>query len=231
MASEVEKTVEAVTEQVEVAPVVTEAQEAAHGADTGEGGLMAEIKETVKDVAEQVEKLPVTQKVMEVARDVAGEVEKNPMAAKVIERVKTAADEVEKSPIATNVRKAVKDTATSLEKSPLLAAAHRVLLAGVGAVALAQDEIEDFVNRLVERGEVAEADGKKLLKDVLEKRKSVLEKTAEIAESPKKAADDLEKRIQEALARMNIPTKDEIEALGAKITALTRKVDELKKSD
>jgi hypothetical protein len=28
---------------------------------------------------------------------------------------------------------------------------------------------------------------------------------------------------------MNIPTKSEIEALGAKITALTKKVDELKK--
>ncbi len=127
------------------------------------------------------------------------------------------------------MRKAVKDTATSIEKSPLLAAAHRVLLAGVGAVALAQEEIEDFVNRLVERGEVAEADGKKMLKDVLEKRKSVLEKTAEAIENPKKVVDDVEKRVEEAIAKLNIPTKDEIEALGAKITALTKKVDELKK--
>ena len=153
------------------------------------------------------------------------------MAAKVIERVKTAADEVDKSQLAANVRKAVKDTATSIEKSPLLAAAHRVLLAGVGAVALAQEEIEDFVNRLVERGEVAEADGKKMLKDVLEKRKTVLEKTAEVIENPKKALDDMEKRVEEAIAKMNIPSKDEIEALGAKITALTKKVDELKKGD
>lgn len=133
--------------------------------------------------------------------------------------------------LADQVRKAVKDTADNLERSPLLGIAHRVLLAGIGAVALAQDEIEDFTNRLVERGQIAEADGKKMLKDVLEKRKSALEKTAGWADAPKRAADEIEKRVEDIMDKMNIPTKDEIEALSAKITALTRKVDELKKQD
>ena len=57
-------------------------------------------------------------------------------------------------------------------------AVHKVLLAGIGAAALAQEEIEDFVNRLVERGEIAEADGKKMIKDVLEKRKQMVKKPA-----------------------------------------------------
>ena len=48
---------------------------------------------------------------------------------------------------------------------------------------------------------------------------------------PKKITSDIEKRIEEVMAKLNIPTKDEIDALGAKITALTKKVDELKKSE
>ena len=116
---------------------------------------------------DQVEKLPGARKIVGAARDVAEEVEKSPTAAKVRDRVKGAAE--------------------SIEKSPLLAAAHRVLLAGIGVVGLAQDEIEDFVARLVERGEIAEADGRKMLKDVLEKRKSVLDKTTKLAGAPERA--------------------------------------------
>lgn len=198
-------------------------------AKTDNDPLVAEIRETVIDIAQQVERLPVTQKIVGKAKDVAEEMEKHPMAAKIIERMKSTAEEVDKSELAAQMRKAVKDTAESIEKSPLLGAAHRVLLAGIGAVALAQDEIEDFINRLVERGQIAESDGKKLLKEILEKRKAVLAKTAEPVEAPKQAVDELEKRVEDAMVRMNIPSKDEIEALSAKITLLTKKVDELKR--
>ena len=60
--------------------------------------------------------------------------------------------------------------------NPLLEAVRKVLLASIGAVALAQDEIEDFVNKLVERGEIAEKDGKKLVRDLKERRKKESEK-------------------------------------------------------
>jgi poly(hydroxyalkanoate) granule-associated protein len=102
----------------------------------------------------------------------------------------------------------------------LLESARRVLLAGAGAVALAQDEAEDFVNRLVERGEIAEKDGKKLMRDVMDKRKKHTGKVEK----------DLDGRVEELLHRMNVPTKADIEALSAKITELTKKVDELKKA-
>jgi polyhydroxyalkanoate synthesis regulator phasin len=105
-------------------------------------------------------------------------------------------------------------------RSSLLEPVRKVLLAAIGAVALAQEELEDFVNKLVERGEIAEQDGKKLVRDVMERRKK----------EAKKAEDELEKRMEEILDRMNVPTKSDIEALGAKITALTKKVDELKKA-
>ncbi len=102
------------------------------------------------------------------------------------------------------------------EKVPLVDLARKVLLAGIGAVALAQDEAEDFVNRLVERGEIAEKDGRKLIREVVEKRRKTTTK-------------EVDKRVQNLYDAMNIPTKADIEALSAKIAALTRKVDELKK--
>ena len=103
--------------------------------------------------------------------------------------------------------------------------ARKVLLASIGAVALAQDEIEDFVNRLVERGEIAEKDGRKLLKDVMEQRRKRMEEATEETE------EEVEQRVEEMLHRMNVPTKKDIDALSRKITSLTKKVDELKKAE
>ncbi|MBN1886348.1 MAG: phasin family protein [Thermoflexales bacterium] len=105
------------------------------------------------------------------------------------------------------------------ERSPLLEGARKVLLAGVGAVALAQDEAEDFVKKLVERGEIAEQDGKKLMHELLEKRK----KQAKGLES------SLDKRVEEILSRMNVPTKSDVQALSERVAALTKKVEAMKK--
>ena len=54
--------------------------------------------------------------------------------------------------------------------------------------------------------------------------------TAPPEENVRLVAKAKDKRVEEVMSRMNIPTKDEIEALSAKITALTKKVDELKKT-
>lgn len=102
------------------------------------------------------------------------------------------------------------------ERNRFLEISRKVLLASFGAVALAQDEIEDFVNRLVERGEIAERDARKLLREVTEKRR-------------KSAEHEMDKRLEEVLDQLNVPSKADIDSLGHKITALTRKVDELKK--
>src|SRR5277367_4799826 len=48
---------------------------------------------------------------------------------------------------------------------------RKVALASVGAVVLAQEELEDFVGKLVQKGELAEKDGKTLVSDLIEKRK------------------------------------------------------------
>jgi polyhydroxyalkanoate synthesis regulator phasin len=106
-------------------------------------------------------------------------------------------------------------------RNPLVDAVHKVLLASIGAVALAQEEIEDFVNKLVERGEIAEKDGKAMVRDLMEKRKRQAEK----------AEKETECRIEDLLRRMNVPTKSDIQDLSAKITELTDKVDELTEAE
>ena len=98
---------------------------------------------------------------------------------------------------------------------------RRLFLASIGAAVIAQEEIETLVNKLVERGEIAEKDGKKLINEMMDKRKT---KTADVTV-------EINKNVENVLARMNIPTKADVEALGQKINALSKKVDDLKKSD
>jgi len=113
----------------------------------------------------------------------------------------------------------VQEPAEEAERSPLYEATRKVLLASIGAMALAQDELEQFVNKLVERGQIAEKEGKKLVREAMDKRRK----------ETKKAEGELDRRMEELLARMNVPRKSDIDALSAKIAALTKKVDELKK--
>lgn len=107
----------------------------------------------------------------------------------------------------------------------LLSGLRRVLMAGIGAVALTQEQIEDFVGKLVERGEIADGDARKLLNDVVERRKRVVQ------DGTRRAEEEFDKRIEGLLARMNIPSKGEIDALSQKIGELNRKVDELRGMD
>jgi polyhydroxyalkanoate synthesis regulator phasin len=102
------------------------------------------------------------------------------------------------------------------EPNKLYELARKVALAAVGAAALAQDELEDFINRLVERGEIAEKDARKLIREVSEKRR-------------KRVETELDKRIETLLDHMDVPSKADIDQLGTKIEALTHKVAELKK--
>jgi polyhydroxyalkanoate synthesis regulator phasin len=102
------------------------------------------------------------------------------------------------------------------ERNRLFQTVRKVVLASIGAVGLAQDEVEDLVNRLVKRGEIAEKDARKLMREMGEKRSQRVEKT-------------VDKQMEKLLDRMNIPSKGDIDALSEKIAMLTAKVEELKK--
>jgi polyhydroxyalkanoate synthesis regulator phasin len=88
------------------------------------------------------------------------------------------------------------------ERSSWFDMARKMMLAGVGAVVLAQEEIECFVGKLVERGELAEKEGKQLVYDMKAWRFS-------------------------AKTKPDTPSVADFEALQAKIDLLSVQVDQL----
>ncbi|MCX8023676.1 MAG: hypothetical protein N3A60_00570 [Thermanaerothrix sp.] len=91
---------------------------------------------------------------------------------------------------------------------------RKILLASIGAAALAKDEIVQFINRLVEKGEIVERDARRLIQEVLEERDRL----------------ERERKAKQAETSGTGPvTKADIEALSAKITELQKRIEELRK--
>ena len=117
----------------------------------------------------------------------------------------------------------------------MVAMVRKVLQAGVGAFALSVDEVEEFVARLVERGEIAEQDGRKVISDVLSRRRSNAEVATEKVQEQtsrqwSRAEAMLDQQIDNILARLNVPSKSDIELLSAKVSELAEKVDALRQN-
>lgn len=117
----------------------------------------------------------------------------------------------------------------------MVAMVRKVLQAGVGAFALSVEEVEEFVTRLVERGEIAEQDGRKLISDVLSRRRNEAEDATEKVQEHTsrqwtRAEAMLDQQIDNILARLNVPSKTDIEQLSAKVSELAEKVDALRQN-
>ena len=106
------------------------------------------------------------------------------------------------------------------EELSILDSLRRVLLASIGVVALTIEEIGELVDKLVERGEIAEQEGKKLVLEIKEKRRKKTGEAEDLASSS----------MREMMDKMDIPTKSDIEDLSKKIATLSKKVDDLKKA-
>lgn len=107
--------------------------------------------------------------------------------------------------------------------NPVLSTVRTLFLAGLGAVMMAQDEVSKLVEKMIERGEKANKESRKQVDHFVEARKKNVEKVT------KKAETEVNKQIEHTLHRLNIPTRNEITTLGAKITRLSKKVEELNK--
>ena len=90
---------------------------------------------------------------------------------------------------------------------------RKILLAAIGAAAVASDEISGYVAKLAERGEIAENDARKLIREVLEQREK-LEEEQKVEQDRSPAA----------------PDKAQIDALNARIAELSKRIEELKKA-
>ncbi len=102
-------------------------------------------------------------------------------------------------------------------RGPLYDATRKILLAGIGAISLAQDEMNAFLDRLVERGEMAEADARKLVREMTERREKL--------ETERRQA-------TRAASAEHAPaaTRADIEALNARVAELTRQIEELRRA-
>ena len=90
---------------------------------------------------------------------------------------------------------------------------HKALMAGIGV----PEKLKEMVDELVEKGELSESEGAKLVK--------------ECSEKVGKTGDDLNKSMTElinkTLEKMNIPTREEVEKLSKKESTLSSRIKKL----
>lgn len=105
---------------------------------------------------------------------------------------------------------------------------RKVALAGIGAVSLARQEVDGFVKKLIQRGQLAEKEGRSLLKDI-EKKWTKVRKSGKTKGKKAKARLELnlDGRIDKILNRLHLPTKKDIDKLNKRIEQLTIKLEKL----
>lgn len=112
---------------------------------------------------------------------------------------------------------------------PISETIHKLLLAGVGAIFVTQEALADLFARLVEEGEIAQQEGKKLVSEQMRGSRHQVRKV--LSRGKEQAGDaeaELRAQMEVALGRLNVPTKGDIDALSAKVSELTAKLDTLK---
>ncbi len=127
-----------------------------------------------------------------------------------------------------------------VQSANLYILARKVLLAGMGAVALTLEEAQEFVEKLVERGEIAETDAQKLMQDLRKRAQRSEKEATKVAKKAEKTTKGavkkaegvlegaLEETVEGVLKGLNVPSKSDVDALSKKIGDLSRKVDALR---
>jgi len=103
--------------------------------------------------------------------------------------------------------------------------AHKIWLAGLGALAAAEEEGSKIFNTLVEKGEGYESRGKEELAKVKDKVEGAFGKAEG---SWEKLGDAFDERVAGAVKRLGVPSGEEITNLTKRVEELTLKVDQLK---
>ncbi|MDJ0754319.1 MAG: phasin family protein [Ardenticatenaceae bacterium] len=86
-----------------------------------------------------------------------------------------------------------------------------------------QKDVADILDKFISRGEKLEADGRKQIEKAVKTRRKQVDKTVN------ETTDAFEKRVEKVLHGMNVPSKNDIDALSRKIATLTKKVNALAK--
>jgi poly(hydroxyalkanoate) granule-associated protein len=139
--------------------------------------------------------------------------------------IMTVSEEIE-----VNVRQLEDPEAEPETSVQVLEVVRKLMLAGFGALALSRDEAETFLNRLVERGELAQKDAQKLIEENVDRfRKSNPQPGDELQSNIANLGASVENSLEQFLNRLNIPSKRDIDDLSAKIAQLAARVEELRR--
>ncbi len=107
------------------------------------------------------------------------------------------------------------------------ASAHKIWLAGLGALATGQEEGSRLFSTLVERGTSFEASGR----HHVEKAKDAMADAKKIAENYwETLGQTLEEKLTDVMRRTGVPTKQEIEILSQRVDKLTAAIEKLQKA-
>jgi len=126
----------------------------------------------------------------------------------------------------------VKQKSAELPKE-LKESVNKVWLAGLGALALAEEEGSKLFKSLVKKGEEYEVRGKAEIGKEFGKLKDIVVEVRgkagrAIEEVSGKVSDKVDDQVTAALARLGVPSKDEIATLTARVEELTTLVEKLK---
>ncbi len=94
----------------------------------------------------------------------------------------------------------------------------KTLEAGLGAVAMTQEKIQELTDELIVQGDLSQKEGVDLFKE--------LKKSAEDNQNKMKSI--VEDRVHKVIKNMGIATKEDIQALEGKIEALEVKLNKTK---
>lgn len=188
---------------------------------------VAEVKKTATEAKKAVEKTAT-----DVKKAVA---ESEPVEkAETITKKATAAAKKTTKKAAAEGEKVQDEVTTGVKKYAkyVTEPAHQVYLVSLGAVALAQDEFIDLYHKLADEGATFNKDGMRMLRRAEKVSKDeVADVQGKVEDKLAAASDTVETTVEKVLARLNVPTKADIERLSKKIAELSEKVDDLKRTN
>lgn len=125
-------------------------------------------------------------------------------------------------------KRQAKKTAKKLQ-AELQESAHKIWLAGLGALSAAGEEGNRFFHQLVEKGEDVESRGKKRFDEARDEVQTGAKKARERVESSvDEMWEKMDERLAEAMQRFGVPTRDEIQSLTRRVEELNTKIDHLR---
>ena len=88
----------------------------------------------------------------------------------------------------------------------------KAVFIGAGLASMTAEKIEEAVAEIVRKGEISEKQGRELIQDLKDRS----------GKARKDLGDRVEKMIEEALQRLKIPTRKEVDDLKARVEALEK---------